>query len=311
MLVGATATLIGLVSFSAVPAGAGDYWANGVPLDAAAITPVGSVAPLRSTTSVPPTPPSTDAAYRADDRAPTSATEAPTTVPAEPRPVRILVIGDSTAIATGGGLVAWALANPDVAEVSVLATPRCGIVRGGRVLTDQPDDDYLAKCDDLLDHQLPPTIAALQPDVVAVFVAARDNETREWDPDEVHRGRATRGTRRDRAGRHGAHRHGDGWRRRGPGRLGQATTDRSLVEGRRRCVHRRRRACGGRRVSWPGLPPLILRTFASVDLRAWMEASGLADDQDLRPDGIHFTPDAATQVASDWLGPQLVAAALS
>jgi len=221
------------------------------------------------------------------------------------------VIGDSTAIATGGGLVAWALANPDVAEVSVLATPRCGIVRGGRVLTDQPDDDYLAKCDDLLDHQLPPTIAALQPDVVAVFVAARDNETREWDPDE------------------------------GPLRPSDARYQARIEQDDTALTATVMAGAPEARVVWvrpPQIDPwwkdvdgvftdadghavvdaIAARLAAAdpahvrvVDLRAWMEASGLADDQDLRPDGIHFTPDAATQVASDWLGPQLVAAALS
>jgi hypothetical protein len=46
-----------------------------------------------------------------------------------------------------------------------------------------------------------------------------------------------------------------------------------------------------------------------LDLRAWMEANGLALDHEARPDGLHFAPDAALAVATEWLGPQLVLAA--
>ena len=45
-------------------------------------------------------------------------------------------------------------------------------------------------------------------------------------------------------------------------------------------------------------------------VRVALEANGYATRQDLRPDGIHLTPDAAAQVAEEWLGPELVAAAL-
>jgi peptidoglycan/LPS O-acetylase OafA/YrhL len=41
-----------------------------------------------------------------------------------------------------------------------------------------------------------------------------------------------------------------------------------------------------------------------VDLAAWIDASG--DDADLRPDGVHFTPETTGTVA-EWLAPELVA----
>ena len=47
------------------------------------------------------------------------------------RPVRIMVVGDSTAMATGNGMLAWAAAHPDVASVAVLAAPGCGFIRDG------------------------------------------------------------------------------------------------------------------------------------------------------------------------------------
>ena len=37
---------------------------------------------------------------------------------------------------------------------------------------------------------------------------------------------------------------------------------------------------------------------------------GWNDDHDARPDGIHWSPEAATELATDFLGPALVHAAL-
>ena len=45
--------------------------------------------------------------------------------------MRILVAGDSTAEATGNGLIAWAAANPDLAQVSLAVQEGCGFVPGG------------------------------------------------------------------------------------------------------------------------------------------------------------------------------------
>jgi hypothetical protein len=45
---------------------------------------------------------------------------------------------------------------------------------------------------------------------------------------------------------------------------------------------------------------------AVFDLRTWLEDAGLASDRSVRPDGIHFTPEWALDVATRWLGPELV-----
>jgi lysophospholipase L1-like esterase len=45
-----------------------------------------------------------------------------------------------------------------------------------------------------------------------------------------------------------------------------------------------------------------------VDLAAHVLASGADTDQSLRPDGVHFSPEAAQDLAA-WFGPQIVAAA--
>jgi hypothetical protein len=59
----------------------------------------------------------------------------------------------------------------------------------------------------------------------------------------------------------------------------------------------------------------IIRTIASerpqvvlIDFAAYVASVGADTKPDLRPDGVHFTPDAATQLSA-WFGPQIVAAA--
>ena len=44
--------------------------------------------------------------------------------------------------------------------------------------------------------------------------------------------------------------------------------------------------------------------------RPMFDDAGLAEDHPTRPDGVHFSPEAAERVASDWLGPLLVNAAV-
>src|SRR4030095_9319049 len=66
--------------------------------------------------------------------APTTTTTTTTTEPPLPsltRPVRIIVAGDSTARATAAGLLSWAVANPDLAQVEVIGSPGCGFIREG------------------------------------------------------------------------------------------------------------------------------------------------------------------------------------
>jgi hypothetical protein len=46
-----------------------------------------------------------------------------------------------------------------------------------------------------------------------------------------------------------------------------------------------------------------------LDLRAWVEGNGLAASQDARPDGVHWAPDTAYDLADRWLGPILLSIA--
>jgi hypothetical protein len=59
----------------------------------------------------------------------------------------------------------------------------------------------------------------------------------------------------------------------------------------------------------------IIRTIASerpqvvlIDFATYVASVSADTKPELRPDGVHFTPDAATQLAA-WFGPQIVAAA--
>ena len=240
----------------------------------------------------------------------TITTPATTTVPPMPalaRPVRIIVAGDSTARATAAGLLAWAVEHPDVAQVEVVGAPGCGFLRGG----ERREGGWKrepAECDRWLDDELPSRVAATQPDVVMMMVTTWDVVDHRWDA-------------------------GDGLTPLDPEfarNLADAyatVTDQLL-------------ALGAGSVAWvaPPVPNVwwgnqgtgqedparhaVLRRVidqlasaradqvAVVDLRGWLDASGLAQDHDVRPDGVHFELGAALRIAEDFLGESLVRAAL-
>ena len=73
-----------------------------------------------STPAGPPTPLEPAGTGPRPWRPPTAASSG-SPHPTPSRPVRILVLGDSTAEATGGGLARWAAAHPDLAQVTIEA----------------------------------------------------------------------------------------------------------------------------------------------------------------------------------------------
>ena len=48
-----------------------------------------------------------------------------------------------------------------------------------------------------------------------------------------------------------------------------------------------------------------------VDLPAWLAERGLDVDEAARPDGVHWSPEASLRIADEFLGEQLVRAALT
>ena len=236
----------------------------------------------------------------------------PTTLPPIPelsRPVRIIVAGDSTAVATGGGLVAWAAANPDLAQVEIVAELGCGFVRGGEVKL----DDWVPverRCDEWLDETLPARVEALAPDVVMMMTTSWDVLDRRWPE----------------TGESGAERSG----RTANGSCATSPTSRivSPSPDRRRscgCANRSRTCTGGA----PGRPRRIRRgtprstprwrpppSRAEVVSSSWISRRGshergLDVDEAARPDGVHWSPEASLRIADEFLGEQLVRAALT
>ena len=238
---------------------------------------------------------------------PTTAAPAAPSVPVMPvlnRPVRIIVVGDSTAQATGSGLVNWAALNPDVARVTVLAVPGCGFIRGGVVPTDG-DVPFTKNCNHVLDHDLPNALRDLQPDVVMLMTTIRDVEPRVFEDSEgpltpldsrfVNRARVDYAAIRDliltTSNAHVV------WIKPpliDPFWNGNALPANDPV------AHSVMEVLMGGMVFWHEDRVVVL------DLRTWLEQAGLARDHAVRPDGIHFDPASALDVATRWLGPELV-----
>jgi peptidoglycan/LPS O-acetylase OafA/YrhL/lysophospholipase L1-like esterase len=305
-----------------VPAGRGAYWRDGgsaAALDDVAISPVvdpGALlaAPDLAVGTGPDAPP-LDSSVPDPSPAATStvaplATAATTsTVPPLPelaRPVRIVVAGDSTAEATGVGLAQWAGERPELAQVSLDTEPGCGFLRGGeRLVLDW--EAVPRRCDEWLDSDLPARVGELQPDVVMLMTTSWDVIDRRWTgTDALSPLDADYATR--------------------------LTAD--LAD-----VSRRLLAAGAAHIVWV-LEPIpnvywwssgqaqedparhavayaAMRTAADdpavsvVDLPSWLDGAALTADRDARPDGVHWSPDTSARIAREFLGEQLVRAAVA
>jgi peptidoglycan/LPS O-acetylase OafA/YrhL len=228
-------------------------------------------------------------------------------VPALNRPVRIIVLGDSTAQATGTGLEEWATLNPTLAKVTVMAAPGCGFITAGAPIPDLNPKDR-AYCNRVLDHDLPEALHQLVPDVIMMMTTIPDIAPRVFDSSV------------------------------GPltpvdlGFVKQARVDYLAVtnliltnssaqivwikpplinpywmdidsEARDPVVHSVMEAVMSELVTaYPDRVELL-------DMRSWLEKQGLDKDHSIRPDGLHFGPDGSLEVARRWLGPELVIAA--
>jgi peptidoglycan/LPS O-acetylase OafA/YrhL len=254
-------------------------------------------APLPTETTSPAT------TVSAPTPATTAVQEAPT-VPALNRPARIIVLGDSTAEATGTGLVEWAALNPTVAEVTVMAAPGCGFIRAGAPVPDISADGR-AYCDGVLDHDLPEALHELAPDVIMMMTTLPDILPRVFDksvgpmtpmdPGFVDRARSDYLNVTDliltNSSAHIV------WVK--PPLVNPYWMDIDS-EPRDPIVHRVMEDVMGELVT--AQPDRV----TLLDLRTWMEQQGLDQDHSIRPDGMHFCPDGSRQVAERWLGPELV-----
>lgn len=338
---GAMATAsVALVAVAIVPAG-GDYWeVDAETADAAAIetsdeplealvasaTPTTTAVPVTSpptSTSVPSSPSTAPGPDADPDGAvtttpttsttstTTSTTSTTTTEPPLPdlsRPVRIVVAGDSTADATGAGLVRWAAAHPELAQVEVAAMPGCGFLRDG----ERKAGEWAPippECDDWLDRMLPRRVAELQPDVVVLMTTSWDLLDRRWDGSTVLTPLDDEYGRRIETDYAAIT---DGMLTAGAGAVawirppipnvwwmnqgtGQEDPARHAVAN---SVYER-------------LADLRGGEVGMIPLDTWLIEVGLDDDQTVRPDGVHWDPDAASRIAEDYLGERIVRVALS
>ncbi len=205
----ATVTVF-VVGMVLVPTGLGDYWRTDRATVAAAAIEVDDreLVPLVADTE-PDAVPRTTVTAGGDDPSPgepppgeptgpvTASSGAPPetvagqadelALPALPplsRPVRIVVAGDSTADATGAGILAWAAANPDLAQAELVTAPGCGFLTGGEwELGDEIVEP--AGCENWVEGFLLPTVERVRPDVVMAMVTSWDLRDRRWDTDEL------------------------------------------------------------------------------------------------------------------------------
>jgi peptidoglycan/LPS O-acetylase OafA/YrhL len=324
-----------LASIVLVPTALGNYWeSDSVAADAAAIevddsplTPIATVPP-----TVPPTGPDTTVGVPAttaatgsepeDSAAPASETAATTeptlttvdstttTIPPVPelaRPVRALVVGDSTAEAISSGLISWAAAHPEVAQVEADVERGCGfLVDGDRWV----GDDWEAapdRCVDWIEERVPSQVAALSPDVVVLMVTPWDVIDHRWDdgpavtPFDAEFADRLTSSYRELVGAlvdAGVPQivwveppvPNPLWMSRGdaqadPARYDVVATAVAAIESE--------------------VPQLRTLPFAE-----WHTVAGLDTDKDIRPDGVHWTADVSRLISERYLGEQIVRAAL-
>jgi peptidoglycan/LPS O-acetylase OafA/YrhL len=292
--------LLAVVVPAAVPA----VVANEVVLDAAEIAPVdGSLPSLLASTTVPPT--------SMPGPAMTSAPEESTTTSSvpllPPRAVRMLVVGDSTALYVGQGLAAWSLDRPELAQVSVRWCQGCTFMLEPAITTFADLSGVLDASRALVNDEVFGTIDELRPDVVVLMSTVSDVANREWATDE-----GPLGPRDER------------YRTRMRDAYGELTL--------------RLLGAGVPEVVWV-VPPVptaewreeemndleryrlhheVIREVVAAfdgrvevaDLDRWLDESGHAGAPSWRPDGVHLTEWSGRQVAERWLGPLLVGVAL-
>lgn len=95
--------------------------------------------------------------------------------PVERRAVRTMVVGDSTAVALGSGMIQWAYDHPGEMQVSSAAAMGCGLNMTGEL----PDTGFRDACIEV-NAALVGTVRRLRPDAVVAMVTMGDIEDRRW-----------------------------------------------------------------------------------------------------------------------------------
>ncbi len=218
------------------------------------------------------------------------------------RPVRILVVGDSTSAIVAQGLAAWSLENPTFAATSLNWSQGCGFILDGTI-TSYEAERFVERSQDLLLVDVPAAIEQLRPDVVVLMTTMNDVIDRQWTEAEGSLDPQSPAFRR----------------RMGASYLAMQDSILRL---------------GVQKVVWiiPPTPTAIspypelnnltryavqhevIRSVASaapgstsaIDLDTWFDRTGAANDDSWRPDGVHLSTESATNLARWYLGPEIV-----
>jgi len=301
-----------LVPMLVIPVQRGFLEADTGTLDAASIDsgPPPESLQRATTTTDTGTLPATSTTY-----VPSSTIEATTTTvgqvvlplpPAPNRPVRALVVGDSTAFYVGQGMAGWAVQHPQHAQVDLLWCQGCGFILDGTI-TSFDAAPFVETSNRVVNKDLPQAIARVHPDVVVLMTTIDDVADRAWDMAE--------GTLTPRDPR---------FRQRMRDQYERIT--RSLLD------------AGVPQVVWV-VPPVpysvfetsdlgeldrygiqheVIREVAATvggsvtlcDMNGWFEQAGLERSEEWRPDGTHLSERSASWLVERWFGPWLVSTAL-
>ncbi|MDG1786068.1 MAG: acyltransferase family protein, partial [Ilumatobacter sp.] len=269
-----------------------------VDIQKAAAVAIAASPPVRPTPSASPVIPAT-----VEDRPSTAVV-----VSVAEQPLRVLVVGDSTAVALGSGLVDHAFDQGGM-QVSVAAHGGCGLVSGGRYRSEVSNAAMDMNCRDVFERQIPAILANATPDVVVVMITLADTWERSWDnssewlspTDSEYAARIEDAYITFVTGMVEQGVEQIVWMRPPVSSYASDGTtveiDSSFLDGGQEVIER---VVEAQRIERPDV-------VSTLDLRAWFEASGLADDPASRPDGTHLSPDAAATVVEDWLVAELAA----
>lgn len=240
----------------------------------------------------------------------TVVTEAPTTsldaTPPQPAALRVLLTGDSTAVALGEGVIDFLFANPTEGSATVVASGACGLLTGGELRDKVVDTGLQMYCPRSRLTALS-TNAEAHPDAVVVMITLADSWPRSWDgrktwlkptdAEFLDRLRSDYAVFAERALADTSCvvwvRPAKSWVRRN----GRFRVEPPHADGSQEQVNA---AVDELVAQHPG-------RMAVIDLNTYFQGRG-DPGKDGRPDGLHLDRPAAGDIAATWLWPQLRAA---
>jgi lysophospholipase L1-like esterase len=224
--------------------------------------------------------------------------------PAPSYPLRVLVIGDSTAVSLGAGLVEHAADEGSDLQVRVDADGACGIVRGGEYQLDVLNASLKMSCPTIIWERALADVTALNPDVVVVNITLADTWDRSWD--EGRTWLTPTDSEFEKRISDDYAMFVDSLIAAGAEKIVWLRPPISYTDGQQSEVEPSF-SNGGQAVIEAAVDELAARhpgILETIDYAAWFETTPTGRDRASRPDGIHMTQRAAIEAAR-WLTPRL------